>query len=331
VDDAGFREMLRSRHLEAGAIDRSVAVVRWCDGVLQQRRPGASLEHASAEDVESVLEAVAGPGPFEPGDALAVARYCLFSGNRAALVAFLERIDGADVPDRLSQELARKIGAERRDEMLAGLEPPSIGASPLAKSAYMRALVERLTGRVEAGTLSAVLTANLHYQPKEAFADARERFLAAPDIDRFAEDEHDRYVAFLARFRDDGTLYFTQPISDAVLDWVRSTPTCGGGVRHGDRIRVTKIPYQADEYLRATDETRKRYLACHCPWARASIVHAETAVPARLCECSAGFEKQLWDAVFDRPVQVDVVSSALAGDLLCEFDVHVPEEFVPVT
>ena len=124
---------------------------------------------------------------------------------------------------------------------------------------------------------------------------------------------------------DDGTLYYTQPITDDVLAYVRETPTCGGGVREGNEIRVTKIPYQADAYLHETDEQRKRYLYCHCPWARTSLLHPEAAVSARFCQCSAGFEKQSWDAVVDEPVTVDVVRSVLQGDLVCEFRVHLPE------
>ena len=329
VDAAGFRELLLSRHLGPEAIERSVGVVQRCEAILRQRRPGAAIKDATAGDVELVLQALARPGAFEPGDALAMARYWLFAGNRAALVAILERIDGADVPGRLSQELARTIGAERRGEVLAGLEPPSIDAAAQVKCAYMRTLMERLTRQVDEDALSAVLGANLHYQPAEAFAGERDRFLAAADVDAFLEDERGQYLTFLEGFRDEGTLYFTQPITDAVLEWVRSTPACGAGVRHGDRIRVTKIPYQADEYLRAEDDATRRRLACHCPWARATIGNQESGVPARLCECSAGFEAQRWNALFGRPVRVDVVRSALAGDLLCEFDVHVPEELVP--
>jgi len=37
-----------------------------------------------------------------------------------------------------------------------------------------------------------------------------------------------------------------------------------------------------------------------------------------------GVRKQYWDAVFDQPVDVDVVKSALRGDLICEFVVRLP-------
>ncbi len=213
--------------------------------------------------------------------------------------------------------------------MFEGRDIPSVAASPAEKAAFMGALVDRLFDRVEPAVATTIMTSGLHYEPKEVFAEERERFLAAPDIDWFIHDEHRRYVDFLTRLKDAGELYFTQRITDDVIAYVRTTPTCGGGVRQGGEIHVTKIPYQADEYLHESDEQRKRYAYCHCPWAKASLRHPEAHVSPRFCQCSAGFEKQYWDAVLDRPVQVDVVRSVLQGDLVCEFAVHLPEDLVP--
>jgi hypothetical protein len=332
MDETGFRELLGTRHLEPAQVERSVAAVRRFEEFLQRCRPDATAARATAGDAERFLEELdrtASHAANDPAaDALAIGRYALLTHNDEVLVAVLERIDGADVPANLSGKLADLVGGERRDEVFAGLQIPPISAPGEQKSAFMRELVERLVGRIDAETVTTALTSGLHFVPRWAFAEERKRYLAAPDIDAFIEDEHRRYVAHLARLKDEGTLYYTQPITDDVLTYVRDTPTCGGGVRHGDEIHVTKIPYQADLYLHETDEVRRRHLCCHCPWARESILHPETSVSARFCECSAGFEKQYWDAVLDEPVRVDVVRSVLQGDPVCEFAVHLPASVV---
>jgi hypothetical protein len=328
MDEAGFREMLRARHLEPREIERSVAMVRRFEEFLKRYRPAATADRATTEDVDRFLDELAHTTNDSADDVLAIGRYCRLTHNDEALVAVLELIDGAEVPANLSRRLGDLAGERRRDEVFAGLEIPPIGTSGEQRSAYMRELVQRLYDRVDADTAASTLTSGLHYVPKEAFAEERARYLAAPDIDWFIEDEHRRYVEYLAGLQDDGTLYFTQPITDDVLAYVRDTPTCGGGVRQGNEIHVTKIPYQADLYVRETDEQRKRYLYCHCPWARESILRPEAAVSARFCQCSAGFEKQYLDAVLDQPVQVDVVTSVLQGDLKCEFAVQLPEDLV---
>ncbi len=328
MDEARFRERLQARHIGAEEIDRSVAIVRRFEEFLQQYRPAATADRATAGDVERFVEELAPTSDVSADDLLAIARYSLLTHNDQVLVAVLERIDGADVPANLTRKLAELAGDECRDDVFAGLETPAIGATPVEKNAFMRQLIERLTGRVDDATVSAVLTSGLHYVPKESFAEERERYLAAPDIDSFIEQEHRRYIEFLAGLKDAGALYYTQPITDDVLAWVRDTPSCGPGLRAGAEIHVTKIPYQADRYLHETDEVRRRNLCCHCPWARESILHPGTEVPSRFCQCSAGFEKQYWDAVLDQPVRVDVVKSALQGDLLCEFVVLLPADVV---
>jgi hypothetical protein len=325
MDEAAFREFLATRQLEPEAVERSVAIVRRFEEFLRRFRAAADASRATAGDVRRFVEELARTAEATEGNVLAVARYLRVAHDDEALTAALEMIDGAEVPENLSHKLAELVGEERRDEVFAGLEIPPIGTSPAEKNAFMRELVERLSRLIDPATATTALTSGLHYVPKEEFAEERKRYLAAPDIDWFIADEHRRYVEYLEGFNADGTLYYTQVITDDVLAYVRDTPTCGGGVRKGDEIHTTKIPYQTDAYLHETDELRRRYLYCHCPWARESILHPGTGPSVRFCQCSAGFEKQYWDAVFDQPVQVDVVKSVLQGDQVCEFAIHLPE------
>lgn len=324
MNEVAFREQLQARNLAPESVDRSVAMVRRFEAFLQRYRPAATADRAAAGDVHQFVEELARTGENTEENVLAIGRYSRLAHNYEALIAVLESIDGSEVPIRLSQKLAMLVGEEQRDEVFAGLEIPPIGATPASKNAFMRDLMGRLEGRVDDGALTATLTSGLHYEPPEVFSEERQRYLEAPDIDSFIRDEHRRYLEFLTGIKDEGSLYYTQPITDTVIAWVADTPTCGPGLRRGNEIYITKIPYQADEYLHETDGIRKRYLCCHCPWARESILHPGAEVPARFCECSAGFEKQYWDAVLGQAVQVEVAGSALRGDLVCEFVVHLP-------
>jgi hypothetical protein len=123
------------------------------------------------------------------------------------------------------------------------------------------------------------------------------------------------------------TLYFTQEIDGEVLEYVRNTPTCQNGVREGDIIYVTKIPYMAKKYLREKDPKKKRYYYCHCPWVREAI-KSDTKISPNFCYCSAGFEKRPWDVIFDQPVKADVIESVLKGDFVCKFAIHIPKEYL---
>ena len=169
-----------------------------------------------------------------------------------------------------------------------------------------------------------------HAAPREEYLPEREKFLASGSIDDFLENRHKEYVDSLQRHMEEKTLYFTQEIDEEVLEYVRNTPTCQSGVREGDVIHVTKIPYMAKKYLHEKDPKKKRYYYCHCPWVREAILSGVKISP-NFCYCSAGFEKRPWDVIFDQPVKADVVETVLKGDPICKFAIHVPKEFLKNT
>jgi len=99
------------------------------------------------------------------------------------------------------------------------------------------------------------------------------------------------------------------------------------GVRDGDIIYVTKIPYMAKKYLREKDPKKKRYYACHCGWVREAI-KSDRKISPNFCYCSAGFEKRVWDVIFCQDVKADVLQTVLGGDLICKFSIHIPKEYI---
>jgi hypothetical protein len=46
---------------------------------------------------------------------------------------------------------------------------------------------------------------------------------------------------------------------------------------------------------------------------------------ATFCNCSGGFSKKPWEIIFRQTLQVEVLESALLGDLRCRFAIHLPE------
>jgi predicted hydrocarbon binding protein len=70
----------------------------------------------------------------------------------------------------------------------------------------------------------------------------------------------------------------------------------------------------------------KRYYACHCAWARESILSDDVDVSADFCHCSGGFTKQPWEAALDQPLEYEMVKSVLKGDDECSFVIQLPED-----
>jgi hypothetical protein len=135
----------------------------------------------------------------------------------------------------------------------------------------------------------------------------------------------EEFIAQLERLREDSRLYFTQPITGEVIEFVQAHPEIRQGVREGNVLYEAKIPYMAQKYLHEADERLKRYYYCHCPWVRESLKEGDVAVSPTFCLCSAGFHKKAWEVIFEQPLRAEIVETVLQGDPWCKIAIHLPE------
>jgi len=49
-------------------------------------------------------------------------------------------------------------------------------------------------------------------------------------------------------------------------------------------------------------------------------------MPVHYCYCGAGWYRQQWEGVFDKPVSIKIVKSVLRGDEICRFAIHIPKD-----
>lgn len=62
------------------------------------------------------------------------------------------------------------------------------------------------------------------------------------------------------------------------------------------------------------------YDQCYC----GQVKHTKTPFPTlTYCQCSVGWYKQLFEAVLDKPVDVEITQSIISGAKTCEFIIHV--------
>jgi hypothetical protein len=161
--------------------------------------------------------------------------------------------------------------------------------------------------------------------PVEAFKEKKERFEKASSLDEFLKDEHRRLVEELADHMERGQIWYEQEITPEVLEFVKRTPETQNGVRQGNKIYVSKIPFAPRQYLSEKDPTMKRYYACHCQLVRTAIRDDYPEISPLFCYCSGGFEKLPFDVIFDEPVKIELLESALKGDMRCRFAITIPK------
>jgi hypothetical protein len=117
---------------------------------------------------------------------------------------------------------------------------------------------------------------------------------------------------------------------DELIELMRRDTSWGGGsfydypVRKDDRIHITKVPYNPKKHKDAATDEEKRLAYCHC----GLVKRSSEEISATFCCCSGGWVKQLWEGIFEEPVEVELVESLLKGDNQCTHAVRIPPRFL---
>jgi len=257
---------------------------------------------------------------------IALIRYLTFT-NEKKLVTYIMTLAGTlGVLEHIKKSATEIAGEETTKKIFKNIVPLPTGTPYEKYPPLIEQFMKQMTTAVDEGTACRIMAGNHHEIPDESKWGERDRFIElGRDIDIFLKDYHERKVEELDRCLRENKLWYETVITQEVVDFVRNNPEVLGGVREGNEIFVTKFPYNAPAYLRETDPLIKRYHACHCGFARSSIIDGTAEIPRLWCFCSGGFNKHLFDVIFERSTQVRVVESVLTGDKRCRFAVTIPE------
>jgi len=228
------------------------------------------------------------------------------------------------LPD-IGKRLGTIAGKETRRKVFDGFELPPLGSPQDDYPKLTKKIVDRLEAELPSETCREVLTWNYHKVPVEAFKEKKERFEKARSIDEFLKDEHRRFVEELSGYKKRGQIWYEQEITPEVLELVKGNQEIQNGVRQGDKIYVSKIPFAPKQYLAEKDPVMKRYYACHCQLVRTAIRDGKPKISPVFCYCSGGYEKLPYDVIFGEPVEIELLESALKGDMRCRFAITIPK------
>ncbi|MHA1419676.1 MAG: hypothetical protein ACTSVO_11920 [Candidatus Heimdallarchaeaceae archaeon] len=244
-------------------------------------------------------------------------------------IELIDIIESYNAMDNLYLRLVEQHGEDIRDRIFENIIIPPIGSDPDKKPEITKKVIKRLEDEIGVEKTSDILSPCLHGRPLEPIKKDREDFLKINNIDEFLKIKKVEFIKRLEKHKEEGTPEYAQYVDEDVIKYVKNNTTMTPGVRRGDKIIITKIPYKMREFLDAEDERMKRYYSCYCAWVRGAIKRGEEReISANFCNCSAGFFKQYWDIVFDQSVKVEPIETPLTGALECKFVVHIPKEFL---
>ncbi|MFW9961080.1 MAG: hypothetical protein ACFFDV_08685 [Candidatus Thorarchaeota archaeon] len=328
MDKDGFRKYLTNRNqpIPEEEIVENTRIIERFEEFLKQF--GKTLDTASSDEFTKFSEILIEEGLNTYLNFAALSRYAYFIKNMDLFLPVLAILDGGEVMNVLYERLGEHADEVKRDEILPKRDLPPLGMPNTEKMKFTREIMEKMEKILDPLECKKILADVAHGLPRDFRKGEREKFLKAGSIDEYLKQKRKSAIEELEKHRDEGTLFFNQYITDEVVEFVKSRPDVLSGERRGNTIYHTKIPYMVQEYLKETDERNKRYYACHCAWARDSILDDNVDVSVNFCHCSGGFTKMPWEAALDRPLEYDMVKSVLQGDLECSFVIHLPDDVV---
>jgi len=322
-----FREFLQEKKLDEGNIEQCVMIAERFADYVKKSAPTPDYT-PTLSDIEAFSAILIRESLNVRDNYIALAYYGQFVQNNDIFRAAIEVLDGREVMDNLYQKLADEVGTEKRDEVFAGIDLPPLGITPVQKAEITTSVMASLEKLVDPETCQKLLAGSLRSLPEDAYLEDRQKYLESKDIDAFLARRGEEFIAYLEQLQRNGKLFFTQEVTEEVIEFVRENPIISQGVREGNIIYEVKIPYMTKEYLAETDEQLKKYHYCHCPWARESIKKGDAHVSPTFCNCSAGFVKKPWEVMLGQPLEAEIVESVLTGGQWCKIAIHLPEHVV---
>jgi hypothetical protein len=321
-----YRKHLREQGISDDSIMRQIPIIEDFIGFLEE--PGSTKHPADAGkgEVERYARKLIAEGRNTLEHLSALCDYCDWLGQRKLYVALVELMDCHNALDVLAAEIEKRHGREVREQVFSDPIPP-LGADEKERGAYTRKILERMSQQLTPEQAGEAWFQVQHGIPAGYWSRhdqaEKEKYQKYGSIDEFLNAKRQERDAMLAKLRDNNELWYTVEISDEVLEFVRSDPEMEGGRRDGDRIYITKIPYNATRYLQETDPKLKRYFACHCPLLREAILD-DRPISQVTCNCSLGHASH-YLAGLGMELKGEVLESVIKGDTRCRFVFYLPE------
>lgn len=318
-----IRDLYENRGYDKGNTDEAVRYIKEMELFLKKSK--IVIDDAPLKDVREYLAELVSSGENTAVRLLALARYFNAVDNHSIYIYFTKLFGGYGVMDNIKKRLIFQAGKEIQVKIFDGLIEPVLGSPPEVYPEFTNEFMKRLKLYLSPAQYRLVLAGNNHGIPMTAMQAEKYLYEQSDSIDEYLKGRHERNVAEIQKHFEEGKVWYEQEITREIVDYVKSNQEILSAVRRGNKLYVTKIPFDGINYLAAEDPVLKNYYACHCPFARERIIdEAHPNVDSDWCYCSAGFAKYPFEIIFGEELEVELLQSALKGDPVCRFAITLP-------
>jgi len=217
--------------------------------------------------------------------------------------------------EKFSKGLEETVVNEIRKEVLRGSDELLGNIDQQKIIDWTREAVSRLDSLVGEEERRRIMTGCACHFPEQRLRPIRAEYQKTKDIDKAQTMLQELFVSDLRN-----VLKLDDELVKNVLSWGWGV----AGVRKGNIIIATKMPFELKEHLDSVSSQEKRFHYCHCPRIRQAMRSSGPKISKTYCYCGAGFYKHIWEAILQEPVEVEVLETVLDGDDVCRIAVHLP-------
>jgi hypothetical protein len=217
---------------------------------------------------------------------------------------------------KLARALDGAVGEETRRRVMKGAEKLTAGLSGDELIGWTRGAMGRLEKQVGEDDWKHIMTQCACQYPKERLEHMRRKYAETRDLNLMHRMLQEQFLATTKDFLG---------LDDGQLEDIQRRGWGVAGVREGDTIVATKMPFEFHRYFEATTPKERRYRFCHCQGVR-EVIRRGDIFPKIYCYCGAGFYRGIWEHILQRPVKVEVLDSVLCGGDFCRIAIHLPHD-----
>lgn len=321
-----FREYLIQKGVTGQALEEQMNMADDFHAFLSSKDTQEIAPDAGKEAVEQFTRQLIADGHNREEYFYTLIRYAHWIGHRSLYVALLELIDCSNAMEVLGEIIEEKHGSELRDRIFEEKLPPA-GSSEKERWTHTDTVLRKMSSQMNLQERQAAWFNVQHGIPAQDWLEGdqeeKEKYQKCGGIEDYLALKLDERNQYLQKLHDENKLWYTVEITDEVLDFVLKEPEIESGRREGNKVYISKIPYNAKRYLQETDPKMKRYYACHCPLVREGILQGKS-IPAEICNCSLGHASH-YLAGLGVELRGEVLESAVNGDERCRFVFYLPE------
>ena len=219
--------------------------------------------------------------------------------------------------NKFSKYLDKIAGEDIRKIILAGSENFTDKTSIEKKFSWSQKAMEKLDSLVDEEKRIDIITGCACQYPKEDLQEIKKIYEETKDIDLVHHMLQEKFENFL---KD------TLKLNEECFNFIVNRGWGLAGIKKEDRIIATKIPKSGFliEYINESDPEKKKAHYCHCPRVRDALKTPGTRISPIYCYCGAGFYKDIWEEILQKPIKVEVLETVLNGGGICIIAIQLP-------